>query len=589
MLKNISRATQNNWRRLQTDGSGKLTKRANKTMSTRRVVASNYVVSDKANQLLSLVSGSTEPLSDIMYTLCLYALRHHQLADKPHVKESFSGFHYHKLPDFNIDDNLWNDDTDLLGFVYQSLTIEGKRNKNGQYYTQHQVVDDMLNGLTLRKGETFLDPCCGSGAFLLSVSTDYPEQLYGTDIDPIAVMIATTNLLIKFCHHQFVPHVYCQDFIDRGFLTSSADILPSSFDYIYTNPPWGADKEGRYQGSYPDITSKERASIFLVQSLTRLKPEGHLGFLLPMSLLKIKTHEDIRRYLLRHSTIKTITLYDGRFDGVFTEYFSICLSKQHYALPYYYDIRSASGHHSVKLSDNEIKRGEIIYDILDEIDQSIVAKIESLRHDDFSHSEWALGIVTGNNKEKVKSLFSEGMEPVYAGKEINAFTMNEVSSYVHFSPNSFQQCAKEEMYRRPEKLIYRFIAKYPIVAYDNQQRLCLNSANILIPSVDGLSVKSVAALLNSSLYRYYYKLKFTDIKVLKGNLQQLPFPLLSSQQNNVLTDIVEKIVIHGYTNDDQKTIDKMIYSLFNINKEEQQHISLKLKNNEARGSRNSLL
>ena len=152
--------------------------------------------------------------------------------------------------------------------------------------------------------------------------------------------------------------------------------------------------------------------------------------------------------------------------------------------------------------------------------------MEALAHDTLTHSLWALGIVTGDNQHKVKKEKTEGLEPVYTGKQVSAFRLEAPTSYLLFEPKSFQQCAKETFYRASEKLIYRFIARYPIVAYDDQQRLCLNSANILIPQLDTISVKSAAALLNSTLYRYYYSVKFPDIKVLKSNLQALPFPNL---------------------------------------------------------------
>ncbi|MDE7336087.1 MAG: hypothetical protein K2N10_07245, partial [Muribaculaceae bacterium] len=148
--------------------------------------------------------------------------------------------------------------------------------------------------------------------------------------------------------------------------------------------------------------------------------------------------------------------------------------------------------------------------------------------------------------------------------------MHNECSYILFEPDSFQQCAKEEYFRAPEKLIYRFIAKYPIVAYDDKQRLCLNSANILIPQLDGISIKSVAALLNSSLYHYYYSLKFTDIKVLKGNLQELPFPKLTPDQDRTLSNLVSSIHLSGLSEENQQKLDETIYSIFDITPAEQQ-------------------
>ena len=202
--------------------------------------------------------------------------------------------------------------------------------------------------------------------------------------------------------------------------------------------------------------------------------------------------------------------------------------------------------------------------------------MESSKHDDLTHSQWALGIVTGDNKKKVKKEIKPGLEPVYSGKHVKPFFLEETAAYILFEPETFQQCAKTEYFRAPEKLIYRFIAKYPIVAYDDRQCLCLNSANILIPDIDGIAVKSVAALLNSTLYHYYYSMKFSDIKVLKGNLQALPFPKLTPEQDCELSDLVTTLLSEGYSNEYQQRLDKAVFSIFGITPTEQVYIYSKL-------------
>jgi hypothetical protein len=203
--------------------------------------------------------------------------------------------------------------------------------------------------------------------------------------------------------------------------------------------------------------------------------------------------------------------------------------------------------------------------------------MESSCHDRLSHSLWALGIVTGDNKNKVKKEKAEGLEPVYAGKQVDPFKLHDESSYILFDPEKFQQCAKEEYFRAPEKLIYRFIAKYPVVAYDDKQCLCLNSANILIPQLDTISVKSVAALLNSTLYRYYYSLKYSDIKVLKSNLQRLPFPKLTKEQDEDLSTLVSDIQSNSFSLAYQQQLDKAVYSIFVITSQEQKQISTRIR------------
>ena len=571
----ISKATENNWKKLDSDTQDKLKKRANKTQSDKRVVAGNYLDFGPANELLSNLLKTDQPIGNIIYSLCISCLKHAGIFGKKNVKSflaSQSGYDYF---DIKLPANIWDTDQDVLGFIYQSLITEGERNKTGQYYTNKMVVDYMTNGLSLTDNQSFLDPCCGSGAFLLAVKTNNPSLLYGFDINPIAVLIASTNLLVKYSAYDFIPNIFCLDFLQNNLFAKKDDRIPSTFDYIYTNPPWGADKSNEYTASYPMIKSKERSSMMLVKSLSSLKKEGVLYFLLPTSLLKIKTHNDVRRYILTHTSIKAIDLFNDRFDGVFTDYFSIKITNKS-TTNQTYNVTRSSGSSTITLSKEDQSKGNIVIEQLSDAEETIIRKIEALRNDNLSHSKWALGIVTGNNSLKVKKEKGPGMEPVYIGKQVSPFKLQSETSYILFDPKSFQQCAKEEFYRAPEKLIYRFIAKYPIMAYDDKKCLCLNSANILIPDVQGLSVKSVAALLNSSLYRYYYSTKFSDIKVLKGSLEQLPFPKINQDQDKELSKMVTDIISSDHQDELIMQLDDYIYSLFGITPLERQQVQKRI-------------
>lgn len=571
----ISKATEYNWKKLNSDSKEKLRKRANKTRSTKRITATSYLDDYKSNELLQRVKIVESTIGNIMYTLVYSAFSQKGLLQKKHVQVFLQKYTDMECLNIDVPKGIWDSDKDILGFIYQSLITEGEKNITGQYYTNRSVVEYILNGKALSENETFLDPCCGSGAFLMGVSTNNPSNLYGFDINPIAVMIASANLIIKYCEIEFTPNVFCIDYLGKDlFINSRADI-PSKFDNIYTNPPWGSDKEGLYTTNYPLIKSKERASMVIVESLKRLKENGTLYFLLPTSLLKIKSHNDIRRYILSSTTIHQIDIYKNRFDGVFTDYFSIKLCPQK-TQKQSYVVTSDKGSSIVTLPDSDYALGNIAIETFSMLDNSIISKMESLCNDKLSHSTWALGIVTGDNKNKVKKEKAEGLEPIYVGKHVTPFKLQDESSYILFDPKNFQQCAKEEYFRAPEKLIYRFIAKYPIVAYDDKQCLCLNSANILIPDLDSISIKSVAALLNSTLYHYYYSLRFSDIKVLKGNLQELPFPKLTKEQDEELSALVTDIQSTSFSIEYKQELDQIVYSIFGINPIEQKQITSRL-------------
>ena len=573
----ISKATEYNWKKLNSDSKEKLTKRANKTRSKKRIIATNYLDDPKANMLLKNVMEIESSVENIMYTLAYSALFQNGILHKKHVKKFLHKYSHLEQVAIDIPADTWDSDNDILGFIYQSLITEGERNITGQYYTCKSVVEYIVGDKTLSDTETFLDPCCGSGAFLMAVKTNNPSNLYGFDINPIAVMIASVNLLIKHKDKEFFPHIFCLDFLSKDLFSSDdRKELPFKFDNIYTNPPWGSDKEGLYIHNYPSIKSKERASMVISESLSRLTDTGTLYFLLPTSLLKIKTHNDIRKLILADTTIQQIDLYNNRFDGVFTDYFSIKINPAKTTTQTYV-VTSDGGNANITLSAADRTFGNIALETFNSLDNSIIEKMESSCHDRLSHSLWALGIVTGDNKNKVKKEKAEGLEPVYAGKQVDPFKLQDESSYILFDPENFQQCAKEEFFRAPEKLIYRFIAKYPIVAYDDKQCLCLNSANILIPQLDTISVKSVAALLNSTLYHYYYSLKYSDIKVLKGNLQELPFPKLTKKQDEGLSALVSDIQSSTFSLTYQQQLDKEVYSIFGITEKEQKQISARIK------------
>ena len=573
----ISKATEYNWKKLNSDSKEKLTKRANKTRSKKRIIATNYLDDSKANMLLKNVMEIESSVENIMYTLAYSALSQNGILHRKHVKNFLHKYSHLEQVAIDIPADTWDSDNDILGFIYQSLITEGERNITGQYYTCKSVVEYIVGDKTLSDTETFLDPCCGSGAFLMAVKTNNPSNLYGFDINPIAVMIASVNLLIKHKDKEFFPHIFCLDFLSKELFSSDdRKELPFKFDNIYTNPPWGSDKEGLYIHNYPSIKSKERASMVISESLSRLTDTGTLYFLLPTSLLKIKTHNDIRKLILADTTIQQIDLYNNRFDGVFTDYFSIKINPAKTTTQTYV-VTSDGGNANITLSAADRTLGNIVLETFNSLDNSIIEKMESSCHDRLSHSLWALGIVTGDNKNKVKKEKAEGLEPVYAGKQVDPFKLQDESSYILFDPENFQQCAKEEFFRAPEKLIYRFIAKYPIVAYDDKQCLCLNSANILIPQLDTISVKSVAALLNSTLYHYYYSLKYSDIKVLKGNLQELPFPKLTKKQDEGLSALVSDIQSSTFSLTYQQQLDKEVYSIFGITEKEQKQISARIK------------
>ena len=264
----ISAATARNWARLQTNASAeaRLVSRANKQCSAKRIEPTEYLTHPenlaRVRAIVDYADRRHLGIPEVLLSLGLSLLTRAGLQAKPHVAEVLREYQGIAVEPHLATVPLPTDEVDLLGLVYQCLLSEGHKNRTGSYYTPKIVVDRMLDGLSFEKGETLLDPCCGSGSFLLAAPAPDPKQLFGTDIDPTAVMIAKVNLLLKYRDVAFVPQVRVADFCelcdaddtpDADDAVDAADacdkepfpvrpVLPvrsiqgRRFDYVVTNP-----------------------------------------------------------------------------------------------------------------------------------------------------------------------------------------------------------------------------------------------------------------------------------------------------------------------------------------------------------------
>ncbi|MGX2973319.1 Eco57I restriction-modification methylase domain-containing protein, partial [Helicobacter sp. T3_23-1059] len=414
------------------------------------------------------------------------------------------------------------------GLLYQCLLYEGKKNIMGAYYTPHAITNAMTQNLDFSKGQILLDPACGSGAFFMSLQNAKPSQIFGIDNDPIAVFIAKINLLLKFKNDEFIPQIYCVDFLESSTKTLLENTIQNplqntQFDYVITNPPWGIYRNNTHkkpQSTSPkscedSIISGERFSLFFVKSYKQLKPNGIMKFLLPKSMLNVKTHKDLREFILSNGTLQEITHYANIFSGVSTEFVSVEHKKE---------ILESRGKTKSNSKSNPTKQCKIItnkqtlqvplsafhisqnlnFNPLNAQDIAIIQKVKAQGKFDLSASIWALGIVTGDNKNALHKEQILGSEKIFTGKEIVPYRLQKARNFIMYDRTKFQQVAKDEMYRASEKLVYKFISNKLIFAYDNSGALFLNSANILIPRIPNMSIKTALGFLNSELFAYLH-------------------------------------------------------------------------------------
>lgn len=558
---------------------GRLNSRANKKHSINTFIpeeyADNVAVIDLAQKIIAIDGGNKFDPKSVLFGVALMLLKNEGLINykKPFsfshltyknemVKNELSWWFNATKNKFSADKHIFDFDVpkgnDLLGLLYQSLTAEGDKACSGSYYTPRKVVNEIVDEY-VKSASVVLDPCCGTGQFLLSAAEKIsePGSLWGFDIDEIAVRIARLNLLLKFPDKNFTPHVYVKNTLLEFF---SNDLFAKQeyprFDVVITNPPWGAhfsQKElAQLQSLYPSIKSGESFSYFLNKGIEFLKEGGILSFILPEAILNVKSHRDIREILLSSVTIKKIKHLDRVFKNVFTPVVRIDILKGPSKQEVEFQAERDDDLYTVKQSRLS-KNPDYSFDVFTGgQDLALLKKFYDLQHKTLeNNAEWALGVVTGNNQKYLLDKPIKNSEPILTGKEIKKFIHHQAKNYVVFEPDRFQQVAPEDKYRADEKLVYKFISKDLVFSYDDGKTLTLNSANILIPKLKDYPVKSILALLNSVPYQFIHQKKSGSIKILKGDLEKLPMPILSEKQHGKIGEFLEVLLDQNY-NDEER-------------------------------------
>ncbi len=501
-----------------------------------------------------------------------------------------------ELTQMNI---IYEPGEDILGLLYLSLKNLGNRKKNGAYYTPTNVVKKLLGHLysavliTDGQDKSILDPCCGTGNFLLQLPPGIPiENIYGGDIDEDSIKIARINLALKYNYpdHDF----WKEHIVNSDFLSQNSDKDMRAYDIILGNPPWGYDFSKQetdiLKETYESAKSEnpESYDIFCEQGIKQLNPGGFLSFVLPESIMTVKSHKPIREYLINNTHLTHLQYLGEVFDRVQCPSIILQVKKA--------DSDNTAGKGSSFLSETPIvydggKHFKIEKDrpvqsecfdfLIPEEEYSLLRKIEelpdALRLKD--NCIFALGIVTGSNKDMLKSRKSNKNEIILKGSDIFRYRFRRPKCYINYQPELCQQTAPLKYYRAEEKLLYRFIGNRLIFAYDNEKTLSLNSCNILIPHLEGYNIKYILAVLNSKVLDYYFRKRFRSVKVLRSHLEQLPIPSADIYTQKMIVNLVDRILANDSESDKiYNILDEQIAEMFNLTPEDYEIIKKYLNN-----------
>lgn len=559
---------------LKSSNNTKLKRRRNKKNATGKVLYKDYVHTASNQKLVAdlLELGIVEDERDLLIVLANFAVQLYYQCHKTQYfdnnvllsflsQEHTGEFHIlikdlignHTIDSALIDklqpaltkEILFVKGEDSLGFVYISLQDIGQRKSSGAYYTPEKVVNELIDGLYENdpnlKAKTICDPCCGTGNFLLSLGVkgiDY-SNLYGQDIDPISVFLSRINIALM------APEISALDIRSRIIIGNTYfETFTQKFDIIVGNPPWGSDfseadaLQCRRVFKTAIGKSIESYDLFVEKALSMLKHKGVLAFVLPEAILSVAAHDTVRRLIIDSCSFRFISYLGNVFSGVQCP--SIILGITPDDKKTVVGCKVSTGNNTFVISKpRAFSDGMLSLNVSDEENQCLDA-ISNIKNATYlkGKAKFALGIVTGNNKEYISTEKKDDNEIILKGSDIQRYSMTPSGNYIRFVPESFQQVAPVEMYRAKEKLLYRFISEVPVFTYDDRQTLSLNSCNIVIPDIDGLEMKYILAILNSSVAAYFISKKFNSVKLLRSHIEQMPIPVVPM---DVQVSIIKKV------------------------------------------------
>lgn len=473
---------------------------------------------------------------------------------------------------------------DILGMLYISLRNLRTKKKTGSYYTPFFAVDLICKSLLLNKdagNKTICDPACGTGNFFVRLpETIACENIYGFDIDPVAVSIARINVAVKYkvkdikTAKAIIKNIVCSDFL--------ADDFKERFDITMGNPPWGyvfdAAQSAAYRQKYRCAKASGRPESFSLFIEKAMTISGRTAFLVPETIMESDTHIGIRKLILEKGSVNSICYLGDIFDKVQCPCVILDVSpvkaKTEISV-YFYKKRNHALHpvRNFTASNKRITSGSFQL-LADDSEYALIKKMDSCKHFTLrGNAAFALGIVSGNNRELIKDKPEKGLEGLIRGTDIEKFSLKTPSFFIDFVPARLQQVAPEEYYRNPDKLFYKFIAREPVVAHDAKGYVSLNSANIIIPMKEGYSALYIMAVLNSKCISYYYRHISNNMKVLRAKLEVLPIPLCDEATMREITLLARDIMKSSENMEARNLLEDKIAMLFGLNKKEFRAIS----------------
>jgi hypothetical protein len=222
---------------------------------------------------------------------------------------------------------------DVLGRLYADLVPQNERRRLGEFYTPKPIAEFMVAWAVRDADSEVLDPGAGSGTFLVeavrrlrSMGVQLPvERVVGVDVNPLAVLMATLNLLRVEPGSR--PRVLLADFLDLSPLTLGY------FSSVVCNPPYTRhhelsheykEKISRIVESETGLRLSRLSSLYLhffLHASTFLCEGGRIAFITPSEWMEAGYGRPLRLLLKHGLRLRVLLLFREdalAFPGVLT-------------------------------------------------------------------------------------------------------------------------------------------------------------------------------------------------------------------------------------------------------------------------------
>jgi len=362
------------------------------------------------------------------------------------------------------------------------------------------------------------------------------------------------------------------------------------FDVVIGNPPYvfggnegiSISEKKYYKETYECGSGKINLfTLFIEKAFRNLKHSAQFAFIIPNTFLRVTSYDSTRRYLVNNSRITSIYDFgDKVFDDAVTTAIVITAIKGNFA-DYQTKLINASSVGTISKQDI-VDNDFVIATNINKDSACLLKKLKSNQVLGSVCKEMIFGVViTKNKNEVVSDKPHKGWKPFLEGREIGAYTIQEIKQWLNYEPTLLHRARTKEVFEAKEKILIQRItggSKPLKAAYDNQGFYNKESINNIILNDDSpVQTKFVLALLNSKLINWFYVNQFTNesnltVNISKTYLSQIPLALPNKTDEKRIVSIVEKILVEKQnskeTIDLENQIDQLVYQLYELTEEE---------------------